>query len=86
MYVDAINESRVDKVVSKGSMIGSVHSVAAVIPMMRTVEVKPQKTKQKATVNAVCTEELDVEEEVDDEWMPEFGLSHLNEDVLGVSG
>ena len=43
MYVDAINESRVDKVVSKGLMIGSVHSVSAVIPMMRSVEVKPQK-------------------------------------------
>ena len=84
LYVDAINESRVDKVVSKGSLIGSVHSVSAVIPMMRTVEVKPQKPKRKATANAVSTEELkveeEVEEEVDDEWMPEFDLSHLNED------
>ena len=78
VYVDAINESRVDKVVSKGSMIGSVHSVSAVIPMMRSVEVKPQKPKQKATVNAVDTG--DAEEEVAAEWMPEFDLTHLDED------
>ena len=35
VYVDVLNVSKVDKVLNKGSVIGSMHSVGAVIPMMK---------------------------------------------------
>ena len=88
-YVDieVINTSRIDKTLTKGTMIGSVHSVAAVIPMMRRVNVQPAK-KKEVKVNAVNTEEStnNVEEDGEtskkkcDDLLPEFDLSHLNEE------
>ena len=35
VYVDVLNESRKDRVLEKGRIIGSVHTVSAVIPMTK---------------------------------------------------
>ena len=47
IVVDVMNLSRKDKVLSKGSVIGSVHSVAAVIPMVGGFNKKRKKKKRK---------------------------------------
>ena len=39
VYVEVLNDSCQEKVVRKGSVLGSVHSVSAVIPMMRSPDV-----------------------------------------------
>ncbi len=86
--VEVINTSRVDKTLTKGTVIGSVHSVAAVIPMMRGMNVKPsKKAREEVQVNAVNMEEgvnnVSGEGESkmeEDDFLPEFDLSHLNEE------
>ena len=79
VYVDVINSSRMNRTVKKGEVIGSIHSVSAVIPMTRPFEVSPPKM-QEAVVNSI---EEDCEENAED-WMPEVDLSHLDEDQRKV--
>ena len=78
VYVDVINSSRVNRTVKKGEVIGSVHSVSAVIPMIRPFEVRPSKVRE-AVVNSVHESE-----ENGDDWMPEVDLSHLEDDQRKV--
>ena len=85
--VEVINDSRVDKILKKGEVVGSVHSVAAVTPAMRGINVPGRK---EAKVNSVNVEEqgsvepsgVQEEEsgEVDDLSPVKFDLSHLDAD------
>ena len=65
VVVDVINQTKEDKMLKKGVQIGSIHSVSAVIPMMKfgyaekireeavvgCVETGPEKTKDKWDVS-----------------------------------
>ena len=77
--IELINDTKVDQVLRKGEVVGSVHSVSAAIPMM-----KPGNVLGKQPVNVqVVDVDTGVEEDVDakDEEFPvKFDLSHLNED------
>ena len=64
----------------KGEVIGSVHSVAAVIPMLKMGDLG--SPKREAKVNVVDVDESD-ESGADingDCVIPKFNLSHLNEE------
>ena len=75
VHVEVINQTRKDQVLQKGSVVGSVHSVAAVVPMVRMFEdVRPQKV----SVNAVG--ENSSAEEAGQPGNINTDLSHLTED------
>ena len=80
MYVDVINSSRLNKTVKKGEVIGSIHSVSAVIPMTRPFEVRISSRVQEAAVNVTKGETV----EDSDDWMPDVDLSHLDDDQRKV--
>ena len=86
VYVEVMNESGEEKVLKKGSLLGSIHSVSAVIPMVRSTEIpvgaRCVNGDESVSVGAV---EADVSTgggstEVDsDDWVPNVDLSHLDE-------
>ena len=43
IYIQAMNQTEHDKVLHKGSSIGSIHSVAAVVPMVGMFDVEKPK-------------------------------------------
>ena len=43
VVVEVLNETKQDKILSKGTEIGSIHSVSAVTPMVKMFEVKDEK-------------------------------------------
>ena len=73
--VEVINDSNIDRVLKKGEVIGSVHSVAAAIPMMKVGDVAP--SKRQAQVNVV---DVDVPDGKEDGQGPKFNLDHLTEE------
>ena len=83
--VEVVNDSRCDQVLKKGEVIGTVHSVAAAIPMLRASDVARPKS---LFVNAVDVDKdasvgegSDSVEEGDAvEGVENFDLSHLDED------
>ena len=87
VYVEVLNESCQDKMLRKGSLLGSVHSVSAVIPMMRDPDVGNLGAgvvggSRRVSVGAVGIDLAGdgVEKEDSDDWVPDVDLSHLNED------
>ena len=87
VYVEVLNESCQDKVLRKGSLLGSVHSVSAVIPMMRDPDVGHLGAgvvggSRRVSVGAVGIDLAGdgVEKEDSDDWVPDVDLSHMNED------
>ena len=76
VYVDILNKSNEEKVVQKGSLLGSIHSVSAVVPMLSS---RWRGERQEEVVGSVNVEESS--EGVDDsqEWVPPVDLSHLDE-------
>ena len=85
VVVDVMNMSRVDREVQKGTVIGSLHSVGAVVPMMSMVNRRKGKegdTEEEGvdvkvnTVEDTAENGTEEEKEVDMEW----DLSHLDED------
>ena len=87
VYVEVLNESCQEKVLRKGSLLGSVHSVSAVIPMMRYPDVGSLGTgvvdgSRGVSVGAVEGELAGdgVEKEDSDDWVPDVDLSHLSEE------
>ena len=82
VVVDMINDTKRDKVVGRGTMVGTIHSVSAVIPMVRSVSVAGAgadggAAKTEVEVNSVNTE-IPVEDGSEHE--PKWDLSHLEED------
>ena len=51
VYVDCMNVSKIDKVLSKGTVIGSMHSVSAVIPMVNFAGGSKDEKDDSAGVN-----------------------------------
>ena len=79
VVVEVMNMSRVDLRLNKGTLLGSLHTVGAVIPMMSMVnkghkEKKKDKDVVSAVVNAV-EEGSEKQEEAGVSW----DLSHLDE-------
>ncbi len=83
VFVEVMNKTNHDMVLSKGSVMGSIHSVSAVVPMMKAywdggkVEnpvVSASIDSCDARVNAVG------ENDDDDDWVPPADLSHLDEE------
>ena len=74
VYVEVLNKSGVEKTLSKGSVMGSIHGVSAVVPMLKS-RLSDQKPAE-AVVGAVGVEAT---EGADDTWVPPANLSHLDE-------
>ena len=79
VVVDMMNDTKRDKVVGRGSMIGSIHSVAAVIPMVRSVNVTGPCDDSGAMKTQVEVNSVDTESPVEDDSVgePKWDLSHL---------
>ena len=75
VYVEVLNKSGVEKVLNKGSVIGSIHSVSAVIPM-----VKSQWGEKKVAKTVVGSVVASPDEGTEDDWVPPADLSHLDEE------
>ena len=75
VVVEVLNETKQDKVLSKGTEIGSIHSVAAVTPMVKMFEVKDEKEVFVGSVG-----ESEGEEKEADESSPNWDLSHLTDE------
>ena len=79
--VDVINKSKSDRWLSKGTVVGSIHTVSSVMPMMRMFN-DGEKVEQGVDVDVGG---VGVEEGVTAEGKvgvdkPKWDLSHLNED------
>ena len=72
--VDVMNLSKVDRVLPKGRIIGSIHGVAAVIPMVKIADGK--RDSKMAKVGCVVDKTTDSEES---RGKREWDLSHLDE-------
>ena len=89
LVVEVLNQSRRDKVLVKGTVIGSIHGVSAVIPMVSHGATGVQKSGEERSVDVskveaeehgVETEESVVtEEQVVETDVKKWNLSHLNE-------
>ncbi len=90
VYVEVLNESCQEKVLRKGTVMGSVHSVSAVIPMVRS----PDAVRNDVRIGAVGLERgekssgekveaddvgVSAEGEDSDDWVPDVDLSYLEE-------
>ena len=93
VYVEVVNESCQDKVLQKGSLLGSIHSVSAVIPMLRFNSVSGggksgvvgKKVADGGGSDSVETvganvAGVDVTNDGSDDWVPNVDLTHLNEE------
>ena len=74
VHVEVLNETRHDAVLSKGFVLGSVHSVSAVIPMLKAPESAQIDVKGEVNVASVDAAAAD------DDWVPDVDLSHLDEE------
>ena len=74
VYVEVLNQSKEEKVLPKGYMVGSIHSVSAVVPMLGS---KWRGEPEEVEVGAV-NEESQVETDERDDWVPPVDLSHLD--------
>ena len=85
VYVEVLNESCVEIMLKKGSVLGSVHSVSAVVPMLKFADaafvgaVGGIKVSSATEAEITGTESGHGREDVDD-WVPDVNLSHLDED------
>ena len=68
--IDLVNPTNHDITIRKGAVIGTAHSVSAVIPL----EMKPGR-EVEPSVN-----EVNVEVNADKQWLPKVDLSHLSPD------
>ena len=89
VYVEVLNDSCQEKVLRKGSVLGSVHSVSAVIPMVRSPDVGNlglgvvgRTQSGKVSVGSVEADLAGdgVGKEDSDDWVPDVDLSHLSEE------
>ena len=81
MIVDALNLSRNEQTIPKGMVIGSVHSVSAVIPMMGLLDVKKPVSVNEVQVGNSEGEEREVEAEgAEGNTGKTWDLSHLEPD------
>ena len=81
VYLDVMNQTNRDRVLPKGEVIGSVHSVGAVIPMVKFLDA--ESAAKKVEVNKVDVEKVDGVDMSDGEEQvngkPRWDLSHLDE-------
>ena len=82
VYLDVMNQTRRDRVLPKGEVIGSVHSVGAVIPMVKFLDaeggVKKAEVKEVKVGNDEGSEiETGIQEQ--ENGKPQWDLSHLDE-------
>ena len=74
VYVEVLNKSAVEKTLCKGAVVGSIHSVSAVVPMMKAP--LGGRVVSDTVVGAVSASTTD---EAEDTWVPPADLSHLDE-------
>ena len=87
VYLDVMNQTRRDRVLPKGEVIGSVHSVGAVVPMVKFSDVenevkKVEVKKVEVSDQGVLVEETGVQDQVNGK--PQWDLSHLDEVQRGM--
>jgi hypothetical protein len=77
VFVDVMNLSNKERVLSKGTVIGTVHSVSAVIPMVGLFDNKQKKQENVAQVGVVSGEHMEKDNVEGDGsgGMAEFGES-----------
>ena len=81
VVVEVLNTSRVDRLLEKGSVLGSLHTVGAVIPMISMVNRHKKEKKERAeeVVSAVVNSaEVDAEEKTGKNL--KWDLSHLDDE------
>ena len=76
VVVDVLNTTNVDQVLSKGTVVGSVYSVAAVIPMLKLVD--PSKSKRDIDVDVGCVSKKEPVVKTGGDRV-NWDMSHLNE-------
>ena len=80
VYVEVLNTSKIEKILQKGSLVGSVHSVSAVVPMVKSCGVEGvdqnRSRSEDVVVGLVQGEDKGVLDL--DDWVPKVDLSHLN--------
>ena len=74
VYVEVLNKSAVEKTLGKGSVLGSIHSVSAVVPMLRSP--LSGQVSEAVVGNVEANAKTDG---VEDTWVPPADLSHLDE-------
>lgn len=88
VIVEVLNMSRTDRRLDKGALLGSLHTVGAVMPMTSMVNrhkerMKAAETALKATVDTVevqDVQEIPEKEEEGDDAAVKWDLSHLDEE------
>ena len=82
VYLDVMNLTRRDRVLPKGEVIGSVHSVGAVIPMVKFSDVEKVKVQKVEVGGLDGVEETCPKVQVNGK--PQWDLSHLDEVQRGL--
>ena len=82
VYLDVMNLTRKDRVLPKGEVIGSVHSVGAVIPMVKFSDVEKVKVQKVEVGGLGGVEETGSRVQVNGK--PQWDLSHLDEVQRGL--
>ena len=80
--VDVMNLSGVEKVLTKGTVIGSIHSVSAVMPMTKLFNTGDRQSESEPDVQKVDVAGVEVgsETEVKEGQKKKWDLSHLEKD------
>ena len=85
--VEVMNLSASEKVLTKGRVVGSIHSVSAVLPMLRRKDIgdrEEAKEPVKVEVGGVGVERASVDGESEGESDAAWDLSHLDEEKREV--
>ena len=77
VYVEVLNKSGVEKVLSKVSVMGGIHSVSAVVPMVKSRWSTKEVEGAVGTVNASA---VSISTDEGDDWVPPADLSHLDKE------
>ncbi len=81
IIVDVMNTTKGDKWVKKGTVLGSVHSVAAVTPLTKMLNTKKDEGTEKGNGETVDVGQVEVEEGVDVSESGIGGNEHLKWDL-----
>ena len=76
IFIDLSNLGKTEKLLKKGTVLGSVHSVSAVIPMKcfeNSIKNANKIKNEKVVVGSVCKGKINL----GDKWLPQVDLSHL---------
>ena len=83
MYVDAINPNQNDITLKKGTVIGNICNVSAVIPMKMGYSETKSEDSWGSIQTIVADDKLKAAVNCEN-WLPEIDISHLSEEQKGL--